>query len=60
GAFTNFGGGFGSELPLFALPRIHVTSDMSLAEFEANVSGFRRELRRRFLGEDVPALATQS
>jgi peptidoglycan/xylan/chitin deacetylase (PgdA/CDA1 family) len=60
GAFMNFEGGFGCTLPLFALPRIHVTSDMSLAEFEANVSGFRQALRRRFLGEDVPASATQS
>jgi peptidoglycan/xylan/chitin deacetylase (PgdA/CDA1 family) len=44
-AFVNVGGGFGAEPPRFALPRIHVTSDMSLAEFEVHVSGFYRRLR---------------
>jgi peptidoglycan/xylan/chitin deacetylase (PgdA/CDA1 family) len=39
-AFLNFGGGLGAGLPAYALPRIHVTADMSLSEFEAHVSGF--------------------
>jgi peptidoglycan/xylan/chitin deacetylase (PgdA/CDA1 family) len=50
-AFMNIGGGFGATLPRFALPRIHVTADMSLAEFEAHVSGFHRDFRSRFAGE---------
>jgi peptidoglycan/xylan/chitin deacetylase (PgdA/CDA1 family) len=46
-AFMNVGGGFGAALPRFALPRIHVTSEMGLAEFEAHVSGFHNALRAR-------------
>jgi peptidoglycan/xylan/chitin deacetylase (PgdA/CDA1 family) len=49
-AFMNVGGGFGASLPRFALPRVHVTADMSLAEFEAHVSGFYRDFRSRLLG----------
>ena len=44
-AFLNVGGGFGAELPPFALPRVHVTASMGLSEFEAHVSGFYRQLR---------------
>jgi peptidoglycan/xylan/chitin deacetylase (PgdA/CDA1 family) len=44
-AFLNFGGGLGAELPPYALPRIHVTSEMSMAEFEAHVSGFHNKLQ---------------
>jgi peptidoglycan/xylan/chitin deacetylase (PgdA/CDA1 family) len=51
-AFMNIGGGFGAELSRFALPRVHVTSDMTLAEFEAHVSGLHRALRGRFAGEN--------
>jgi peptidoglycan/xylan/chitin deacetylase (PgdA/CDA1 family) len=39
-AFLNFGGGLGRKLPAFALPRIHMTSGMSIGEFEAQVCGF--------------------
>jgi peptidoglycan/xylan/chitin deacetylase (PgdA/CDA1 family) len=46
-AFLNFGGGLGADLPAYALPRIHVTADMGLAEFEAHVSGFYSLLQRR-------------
>jgi peptidoglycan/xylan/chitin deacetylase (PgdA/CDA1 family) len=46
-AFMNFGGGLGADLPVFALPRIHVTADMSLAEFEGHISGFYGWLQRR-------------
>jgi len=45
-AFLNFGGGLGVELPPYALPRVHVTAEMSLAEFEAHVSGFHARLQR--------------
>ena len=48
-AFLNGGGGFGAEMSPFALPRVHVTNRMNLAEFEAHVSGFYRTLRQRFL-----------
>ena len=44
-AFMNCGGGFGAELPQFSLPRLHITADMNLAEFEAHVSGFHRRLQ---------------
>jgi len=49
-AFMNVGGGFGAALPRFALPRVHVTSEMGLAEFEAQVSGFHQALRARLSG----------
>ncbi|MBZ5615009.1 MAG: polysaccharide deacetylase family protein [Acidobacteriia bacterium] len=48
-AFMNAGGGFGAEINRFALPRVHVTADMSLFEFEAHISGFYRSLRKRLL-----------
>jgi peptidoglycan/xylan/chitin deacetylase (PgdA/CDA1 family) len=46
-AFMNFGGGLGAALPIHALPRIHVTAEMSLAELEANVAGFYAALQRK-------------
>jgi peptidoglycan/xylan/chitin deacetylase (PgdA/CDA1 family) len=49
-AFMNIGGGFGASLPRFALPRVHVSVDMSLAEFEAHLSGFHRDFRSRLSG----------
>jgi peptidoglycan/xylan/chitin deacetylase (PgdA/CDA1 family) len=51
-AFMNVGGGFGAKINRFALPRVHVTADMSLFEFEAHISGFYRSLRKRLLGGD--------
>jgi peptidoglycan/xylan/chitin deacetylase (PgdA/CDA1 family) len=52
-AFLNVGGGFGAETPRFAWPRVHVTSEMSLAEFETHVSGFYRWVRKSLLREEV-------
>jgi peptidoglycan/xylan/chitin deacetylase (PgdA/CDA1 family) len=49
-AFMNVGGGFGASLPVFALPRVHVAADMTLAEFEAHLSGFHRDFRSRLSG----------
>lgn len=49
-AFLNVGGGLGARMPRFALPRVHVTGEMNLGEFEAHVSGCYRALRERFLG----------
>jgi peptidoglycan/xylan/chitin deacetylase (PgdA/CDA1 family) len=45
-AFLNFGGGLGAELPPYGVPRVHVTSGMRIAEFEAHVSGFHGQLQR--------------
>ncbi len=50
-AFMNVGGGFGAALPRFAMPRVHVTAGMELAEFEAHISGFHRDFRARLRGE---------
>jgi peptidoglycan/xylan/chitin deacetylase (PgdA/CDA1 family) len=47
-AFVNVGGGFGAQTPRFAFPRIHVTAEMSTAEFEAHISGVHRLLRQWF------------
>ncbi|HSZ60232.1 MAG TPA: polysaccharide deacetylase family protein [Terriglobales bacterium] len=47
-AFMNTGGGFGATNYRFAIPRVHVTADMGLPEFEANISGFYRSMRSRF------------
>lgn len=59
-AFMNVGGGFGAKaddakiaganINRFGLPRVHVTADMSLFEFEAHISGFYRSLRKRLMG----------
>jgi len=49
-AFMNTGGGFGAQFSRFAIPRVHVTRDMTQAEFEAHVSGFHRDFRSRVFG----------
>lgn len=46
-AFMNVGGGFGAELPRYALPRVHVSAGMTLSEFEVHLSGFHRDFRSR-------------
>lgn len=52
-AFLNFGGGLGADLPMHALPRIHVTAGMEIGEFEAHVAGFYAALQRR-MGRNGP------
>lgn len=47
-AFVNVGGGLKSRSSPFAFPRIHVTAEMSLEVYEAYISGFHDDLRRRF------------
>jgi len=47
-AFMNIEGEVGAEPPMYAVPRIHVNADMSLAEFEAHISGFYGSLQRSF------------
>jgi peptidoglycan/xylan/chitin deacetylase (PgdA/CDA1 family) len=51
-AFMNAGGGFGAKIDRFAVPRVHVTADTNLSEFEAHISGFYRSLRKRLRGAD--------
>ncbi len=45
-AFMNVGGGLGADLPRHAMPRIHVSAEMSSAELEAHVSGFYEGMKR--------------
>lgn len=45
-AFLNIGGGLGTNIPRFAIPRIHVTAAMNLSEFEAHVAGLHGSLQR--------------
>jgi peptidoglycan/xylan/chitin deacetylase (PgdA/CDA1 family) len=47
-AFLNVSGGFGTQPLRFALPRVHITTEMTLAELEAHISGFHRSLRELF------------
>jgi peptidoglycan/xylan/chitin deacetylase (PgdA/CDA1 family) len=54
-SFLNIDGGFAPTTSRFAWPRVHVTAEMSLAEFEAHVSGFYRSLRKHLLGETQDA-----
>ena len=44
-AFLNEECAVGFERNWFALPRVHVTREMKLAEFEAHISGFHSSLR---------------
>jgi peptidoglycan/xylan/chitin deacetylase (PgdA/CDA1 family) len=46
-AFVNVGGPVGKTFSRFALPRIHVTGEMSLPVYEAHISGFHDCLQRR-------------
>jgi len=55
-AFTNVGGGFGAPIARLAVPRVHVTADMGLPEFEAHLTGFYRSLRKQLLGVDEAAM----
>lgn len=48
-AFMNVEAKFGTQLTQFAMPRIHVTAQMSMAEFEAHISGFHGWLRQRLM-----------
>jgi|SRR5579864_305695 len=50
-AFMNISGPL-EATSRFALPRVHVTADMSLSVFEAHVSGFHENLRRRLRPSD--------
>jgi peptidoglycan/xylan/chitin deacetylase (PgdA/CDA1 family) len=45
-AFMNVGGGLGADLPLYALPRVHVSGQMGLAELEAHLTGFHTSIQK--------------
>jgi len=47
-AFVNVGGGLKSPASPFEFSRIHVTAEMSLEVYEAYISGFHEDLRKRF------------
>jgi peptidoglycan/xylan/chitin deacetylase (PgdA/CDA1 family) len=47
-AFVNTEGTLSESSHPYALPRFHVSRDMGLREFEAHITGFHAELRRRF------------
>ena len=47
-AFLNESGSLGTQTPRFALPRVHITAAMSLAELESHISGLHRSLRELF------------
>ncbi len=47
-AFVNIGGAVRSAAPRFALPRNHVTAEMSLAVYEAHICGFHHALQSLF------------
>lgn len=59
-AFMNSGGPVSSKSTRFALPRIHITANMSLSEFEAHISGFHRSLHHRFRRGDNLETASSS
>jgi peptidoglycan/xylan/chitin deacetylase (PgdA/CDA1 family) len=47
-AFMNVPGDL-QTAPKFALPRVHITAEMSPDVYEAHVSGFHEQIRRRFV-----------
>jgi len=55
-AFLNAGGAFGTQIPKIALPRVHITAEMSLAEFEAHISRFHRSLQELFRPASLSAV----
>lgn len=58
-AFLNVGGGVRTQTPRFALPRVHITTEMSLAELEARISGFHQSLQDLF-GPTTPRATVES
>ena len=58
--FLNLGGSLGTPTPRFALPRVHITAAMTLAEFEAHISGFHGSLRGWFRPTNLSAAAGSS
>jgi peptidoglycan/xylan/chitin deacetylase (PgdA/CDA1 family) len=55
-AFMNIGAGFSSAMHKFSIPRIHVTADMNLGEFEAHASAFHQYLQNKLRHSSLPTL----
>jgi peptidoglycan/xylan/chitin deacetylase (PgdA/CDA1 family) len=55
-AFLNTSGVIESQTPKFALPRLHVTGAMSMAEFDAHISGFHRSMQELFRPASLSAV----
>jgi peptidoglycan/xylan/chitin deacetylase (PgdA/CDA1 family) len=54
-AFLNMGGSLDDEAQYFALPRVHISHDTGLPEFEAHLSGLHDSLRTLWRGRPHPA-----
>jgi hypothetical protein len=59
-AFLNVDGAFGSQTSKFALPRLHITGEMTLPEFAARLSGIHRLLQNLFRPAGAAAIAGSS
>ncbi len=57
-AFMNTGGPLSAASPPFALPRVHISGDMGLREFEAHVTGVHDQVRSWFSWQSYPKFAT--
>jgi peptidoglycan/xylan/chitin deacetylase (PgdA/CDA1 family) len=55
-AFLNTSDSIRPQTPRFALPRAHITAAMSLAEFEAHISGFHRSMQEFFRPASLSAV----
>ena len=53
--FLNVAGGVVTQAPRFSLPRVHITNEMTLAEFEAHISGIHRSLQQLFRPSELSA-----
>jgi hypothetical protein len=47
----------GTQTPKLALPRVHITAAITLAELEAHISGFHRSLQEWFRPTNLSAAA---
>jgi len=56
-AFRNTGGSVKPYTSNFGLPRVHINANMSLAEFEAHISGVHHSLQQRFRPANVNTAA---
>jgi peptidoglycan/xylan/chitin deacetylase (PgdA/CDA1 family) len=52
-AFLNVSVGFGTQAARFSLSRVHITNEMTLAEFEAHISGIHRSLQQLFRASEL-------
>ena len=55
-AFMNTGAGFSLLANKFAIPRINITADMNLGEFEAQATAFHQHLQKKLNYFSIPPL----